>query len=154
MSPQTGTAQQHLLAQHLFTLVFLLQEASRRGGKLVSLRISDNMLCGSEEEGDGEYDGSGLIALTKAISSLKALDISCNCLTDEGATTLIPIIKDNESLASLTFNGGIRQFRRWIEGDAVTIDIIKCHTCLNTCHDAETELNARCRARIWHSDRT
>ena len=36
-------------------------------GALTSLNVSNNALCGIDEDGDGDFDASGLIALADAI---------------------------------------------------------------------------------------
>ena len=46
----------------LSTLLFPLTS-----GALTSLNLSENKLCGIDEDGDGEYDASGVTALADAI---------------------------------------------------------------------------------------
>ena len=67
--------------------------------------VSSNQICGLDEDGDGEYDASGLTALMKSVSNLKELNISNNYLEAEGAAIVAPALEDNGTLAKFTFSG-------------------------------------------------
>ena len=67
--------------------------------------LSDNMLCGVDEDGDGSYDPSGIQALAAALSSgkavLKKIVLSLNPIKDEGAIAIGESLKTNKTLETL-----------------------------------------------------
>jgi Ran GTPase-activating protein (RanGAP) involved in mRNA processing and transport len=93
-----------------------LSQAVVTGG-LTSIDLSGNQLCGiwTDWRGDqhGTYTTEGIIAIANAIrvnGSLTALDLSSNCLKDEGVSAVCKAIQSNKEtkLASLNFrNNGI-----------------------------------------------
>ena len=74
-------------------------------GALSKFDVSSNQICGLDEDGDGEYDASGLRALMESVSNLKELNISNNYLKAEGAAIVAPALEDNGELSKLTFSG-------------------------------------------------
>eukprot|EP01041_Mallomonas_annulata_P003011 gene3011-5900_t len=75
---------------------------------LSSLSLCGNELCGIDEYGDGEYDLSGIMALTNTLQvnqHLKTLKLSENDIGDEGVRYLGEALKVNTTLTTLDIHG-------------------------------------------------
>jgi Ran GTPase-activating protein (RanGAP) involved in mRNA processing and transport len=84
-------------------------------GGLTSINLSNNVLCGVDNWGQGTYTAEGITAIAHAMrvnvnGALTALDLSSNDLKDEGVCAVCEAIQSNKEtkLASLNFkNNGI-----------------------------------------------
>ena len=100
-------------AKGVEALALAISEANGRG---MALNLSMSRLCGvyvgsrngSEE---GEFNSAGLVALSKSMPNLKALDVSHNCLNTEGAKILAAAIGgDGSALETVTFGDGVTDY--------------------------------------------
>ena len=75
-------------------------------GRLTSLNLSDNQLCGLDRHGRGTYTAEGIAAIADTLrvnGGLTALDLSYNGLRNEGVSAVCEAIQSNKEtkLASL-----------------------------------------------------
>ncbi len=103
-------------------------------GALKSINLSNNVLCGVDNRGQGTYTAEGITAIADALrvnGGLTALDLSFNNLKDEGVRAVCEAIQSNKEtkLASLNLgrNGigpvGVKSVAAMV---AFTGTLIKC----------------------------
>ena len=84
----------------IVSFVFLLRTCEC----CTQIDLSDNVLCGINKYGQGNYNADGIKAIAQAISvsaSLTSIDVSVNGLGDEGAKHITKGIAVSASLTSI-----------------------------------------------------
>jgi len=74
---------------------------------LSSLDLSQNQLCGLDDQGQGTFSTEGLQAIARSvcsIASLKELDLDTNLLGDDGVSALAEGLKASEGLESIVLS--------------------------------------------------
>ncbi|EOD20950.1 hypothetical protein EMIHUDRAFT_207994 [Emiliania huxleyi CCMP1516] len=71
---------------------------------LTELDLSGNFICGLDEDGEGKYNESGIVALAEALGAnavLKSVDLCNNKISQQGAAAIANALRSNAALTEL-----------------------------------------------------